>query len=93
MRTSYSRHLYGGAADVFVDADGDGRMDDLNDDGRVTKADAHVEADAHILAALIEGLTSVPWYRPLVGGLSAYGPAPHRGPFVHVDVRGTKARW
>ncbi|NBC17592.1 MAG: hypothetical protein GVY18_09800, partial [Bacteroidetes bacterium] len=37
-RTKYSRHLYGGAADIFVDVDADGAMDDLNDDGRVTRA-------------------------------------------------------
>ena len=29
----------------------------------------------------------------LVGGLGIYGPAPHRGPFIHVDVRGEAARW
>ena len=32
-RTIYRRHLYGDAADIFVDADGDGPMDDLNGDG------------------------------------------------------------
>ena len=86
-RTSYSRHLYGDAADIFVDADGNGRMDDLDGDGRITRADAVV------LAHLIGDLTDEPWYEPLVGGLGIYGPAPHRGPFVHVDTRGTKARW
>ena len=30
---------------------------------------------------------------PFVGGLGIYGPAPHRGPFVHVDTRGEPVRW
>jgi hypothetical protein len=33
-KTVYSRHLWGDAADIYVDADGDGGMDDLNGDGR-----------------------------------------------------------
>ena len=86
-RSSYSRHLYGGAADVFVDADGNDRMDDLNGDGRITKADAEV------LAGIVRAKAKETWYRPMVGGMGVYGPAPHRGPFVHVDVRGHKARW
>ncbi|HHP7237919.1 D-Ala-D-Ala carboxypeptidase family metallohydrolase [Longibacter sp.] len=85
--TSYSRHLYGGAADVFVDADGNGVMDDLTGDGRVTKA------DARRLANMVESMRDEAWYEPLVGGLGIYGPAPHRGPFVHVDTRGRPARW
>ena len=27
------------------------------------------------------------------GGLGVYGPASHRGPFVHIDLRGYRARW
>ncbi|NBC16040.1 MAG: hypothetical protein GVY18_01850, partial [Bacteroidetes bacterium] len=86
-RTKYSRHLYGGAADIFVDVDADGAMDDLNDDGRVTRADAKV------LAAIVEAQSDETWYQPFLGGLGIYGPAPHRGPFIHVDVRGHRARW
>ena len=85
--TNYSRHVYGDAADVFVDADGDGVMDDVTGDGEVT------EADAEWLAAVVEDLTDQPWYAPFVGGLGIYGPAPHRGPFVHVDTRGEPVRW
>ena len=36
----FSRHVWGGAADVFVDEDGNGVMDDLNRDGNVTRADS-----------------------------------------------------
>ena len=84
--TEYSRHLYGDAADIFVDANEDGRMDDLTGDGRVTTADADALADivAHVPT---EGRDA------FVGGLSTYGPASHRGPFVHLDLRGTRARW
>lgn len=84
--TEYSRHLYGDAADVFVDTDRNGRMDDLTGDGRVTTADA--EQLATLVADIpTEGRDA------FVGGLSTYGPASHRGPFVHLDLRGTRARW
>lgn len=86
-QTDYSRHLYGGAADIFVDADGDEHMDDLNGDGHVTRADAEV------LANIVDGLQRDADAAPEVGGLGVYGPAPHRGPFVHVDARGDRARW
>ena len=39
-RVRDSRHQYGDAADVFVDNEGRGRMDDLNHDGRVDYRDA-----------------------------------------------------
>jgi len=84
-RATHSRHMYGDAADVFVDADQDGRMDDLNGDGKVTVADAYVLRAA---AEKVEGQ-----YPTLVGGLSAYPANSVHGPFVHVDARGVKARW
>lgn len=84
----YSRHVYGDAADVFIDVDGDNRMDDLNGDG---KSDFE---DAEFLASIVESLAeSDPFVKPLVGGIGRYGPKPHRGPFVHVDTRGYAARW
>lgn len=84
--TSYSRHLYGDAADIFVDADGDGRMDDLTGDGRVTRADAEYLAQ---IVQSVKEQENVDY----AGGVGIYGPAPHRGPFVHVDLRGYRARW
>jgi hypothetical protein len=84
-RASLSRHMYGDASDVFVDADGNGRMDDLNGDGQVTVADARV---LFSVAETVE--TANP---DLVGGLSAYPANSAHGPFVHVDTRGVKARW
>lgn len=85
--TVYSRHLYGDAADVYVDEDGDGRMDDLNEDGRSDRA------DVEILYEIIEGLEERASWQPFVGGVGLYDAAPHRGPFLHVDTRGYRARW
>jgi len=83
--TVYSRHLYGDAADIFVDADNNGWMDDLTGDGRVT------EADARYLARVIQSTLGEDG--TFEGGLGTYGPASHRGPFVHLDFRGYPARW
>jgi hypothetical protein len=85
--TTYSAHLYGIAADIFVDQDADVYMDDLNGDGAV-----NVE-DARLLYETVEGADHEAWYEGLEGGLGLYGPAPHRGPFIHVDVRGEPVRW
>jgi hypothetical protein len=41
-RTTFSRHIAGDAADIFVDANGDDRMDDLNGDGRINRRDSRV---------------------------------------------------
>jgi Peptidase M15 len=84
-RASLSRHMYGDAADVFVDEDRNGNMDDLNRDGRITRDDALV------LFAAAERVERK--HPDLVGGLSAYKANSAHGPFVHVDVRGRRARW
>jgi uncharacterized protein YcbK (DUF882 family) len=86
-QTINSRHTHADAADIYVDLDRDGRMDDLDGSGSVAVG------DARHMAALVEGLVGQDWYRPFVGGLGTYGPAPHRGPFIHVDTRGFQARW
>lgn len=85
---AYSRHLWGGAADIFIDVDpADGVMDDLDGSGKVD------ERDAAVLRDLVEKLTKRPFYTPFVGGLARYRANAAHGPFVHVDVRGTRARW
>jgi hypothetical protein len=84
-RASESRHMYGDAADVIVDANEDGVMDDLDGDGSVTIRDARV------LYAVAEGVERE--HPDLVGGLSAYRANSAHGPFVHVDARGVRARW
>ena len=84
-RASLSRHMYGDAADVFVDNDGDGRMDDLNGDGRVDYRDAQVILDA---AEQVERA-----HPDVTGGVGVYKATSSHGPFAHVDVRGHRARW
>ncbi|MDH4347657.1 MAG: DUF882 domain-containing protein [Gemmatimonadota bacterium] len=84
-RAGNSRHMYGDAADIFVDADGNGRMDDLDGDRRVTIA------DAQWLARVAERVEAD--HPSLTGGIGVYRANTVHGPFVHVDTRGTRARW
>lgn len=84
----YSRHNWGGAADIFIDENPkDGMMDDLNRDGKNNWEDAKVLYD------IIDEMYGKPWYAPFVGGLGRYKKTDAHGPFVHVDVRGFHARW
>lgn len=84
-RAKASRHQYGDAADVFVDNDGDGWMDDLDRNGRIDHRDARVLLRA---AERVEAA-----YPELVGGMGTYRATRAHGPFVHIDVRGDRARW
>ena len=82
-----SRHMYGDASDIYVDVDPrDGVMDDLNGDGRITKADADFLYD--IAERLFAKRRDV-----APGGLGSYSANAVHGPFVHSDGRGSKARW
>lgn len=83
----YSRHLWGGAADIFIDTDGDGVMDDITFDGVSDRRDAAALYD------LLDQASRRPPFLSLVGGLGEYGANHAHGPFVHVDVRGARARW
>jgi len=80
-----SRHQFGDAVDIIVDDDGDGRMDDLNRDGRRDMRDTEPLARA---IARVERT-----HPSLVGGLGTYQATGPSGPFAHIDVRGTSARW
>lgn len=80
-----SRHQYGDAADFIVDADGDGRLDDLNRDGRRDLA------DARWLVRVILALEAQ--HPDLVGGIGVYRRDGGNGHFLHVDTRGERARW
>jgi hypothetical protein len=84
---AFSRHQWGDAADVYVDVDGNGRLDDLDGDG------ASGLGDALRLLAIFESAGGRPDLKGLEGGLGPYGPGVNRGPFVHVDSRGSRARW
>lgn len=82
-----SRHIYGGAADIFIDTDGDDVMDDLNGDGEFDRRDAAALFD------LVDSLASAPDFSGLAGGLGEYAPNAWHGPFVHVDERGWNVHW
>lgn len=83
-----SRHLWGDAADIYIDEHPqDGRMDDLNGDGRRDRTDADWLFD------FVERLQGNANFTAKPGGMGAYGSTRYHGPFVHLDVRGYKARW
>ena len=84
-RALLSRHTYGDASDVWVDNDQDGYIDDLNQDGRRDVRDAEV---------MLRAVDRVEAKHPeLAGGCGVYRPNSAHGPFVHIDTRGSKARW
>ena len=84
-RAGLSRHMYGDAADVFVDNDRNGMLDDLNRDGRVDTR------DTEIVSAAAERVEAK--HRSLIGGIGTYAACCGHGPFTHIDVRGSRARW
>jgi uncharacterized protein YcbK (DUF882 family) len=85
-RGAVSRHMYGDAIDFYIDNARDGRMDDLNGDGRIDLEDVRLIAEA---AERVQRR-----YPEYVGGIGIYRPVrgSHSG-FVHIDTRGTRARW
>lgn len=85
--TSYSRHLYGDAMDIYVDENHDGNMDDINHDGRI---DAN---DAKFLLTIAEAIDRSTEWGWLKGGAGVYHATGAHGPYLHVDARGYVARW
>ncbi|HWK89891.1 MAG TPA: hypothetical protein VNP72_07840, partial [Longimicrobium sp.] len=84
-RARLSRHTYGDASDVWVDNDQDGYMDDLNGDGRRDTGDAQV---------MLRAVERVERRFPqLMGGAGVYPDNGAHGPFIHIDARGSHARW
>jgi uncharacterized protein YcbK (DUF882 family) len=84
-RAGLSRHMYGDAADIFIDSNHDGVMDDLNHDGRINIADSRV---------VLQAVDRVEAAHPeLVGGAGVYPAEAGHGPFIHIDSRGYRARW
>jgi len=84
----YSRHTWGGAADIYISKTYDGRLiSDVNHDGRDDFG------DSRLLAADFNKLFHEPRYDFLRGGIGAYPATSRHNPFVHVDVRGFRARW
>lgn len=84
-RAKFSRHTYGDAADIWVDDDDDGHMDDLNRDGKIDDGDAEYLV---MIASRVEQA-----HPELVGGAGIYKANRVHGPFTHIDVRGKAARW
>jgi hypothetical protein len=84
----YSRHVWGGAVDIFIDEKPkNGIMDDLNGDGAIDYRDAAIIYD------IIDEMYGKSFYEAFVGGLGWYRKTSRHGPFVHVDVRGFRVRW
>ena len=71
-----SRHQYGDAADVTIDANFDGR---------------YTAFDSRLVATAVEKVERE--HPELAGGLGLYTSARYRTPYVHIDARGTRARW
>lgn len=86
-QTNFSRHLFGDAADIYIDNNADNWMDDLNCDGKINLADADV------LFALAQKFDQQKKYNTLKGGLSSYKGNGVRGPFIHLDTRGFHVNW
>jgi hypothetical protein len=84
-RANLSRHMYGDASDVYIDDNGDGQMDDLNHDGKISIDDARV------ISAAVDRVDAA--HPELIGGAGVYTAAPGHGPFIHIDTRGYRARW
>ena len=82
-----SRHTYGDAMDFFIDVDGDGRMDDLNKDGR------HNKQDVDLLYKIVDSFKRRSENAHLIGGVGRYYKTSNHGGFIHVDTRGYRARW
>jgi Peptidase M15 len=83
----YSMHQWGSAADIYVDPKDIDRMEDLNRDGRIDVRDAKYLYDE------IEALLTEKGAQKFQGGMGFYPATKAHPPFVHVDVRGTRARW
>jgi len=83
----YSMHQWGSAADIYVDPKDMNRMEDLNRDGQVDIRDSKFLYDE------IEAWLSEKEGQKFQGGMGFYPGTSAHPPFVHVDDRGTRARW
>ena len=83
----YSMHQWGSAADVYVDPAKNDRMEDLNRDGKIDVQDSKFLYDE------IDEMLAGEAFRRFQGGMGYYPATSAHPPFVHVDVRGTAARW
>jgi len=82
--STYSRHMYGDASDIYVDDNHDGFFDDLDGDGKITNKDTKWLAN---LANDVQRKYNIK------GGVGIYKRNSRHPRFVHVDARGYYARW
>jgi hypothetical protein len=83
----YSMHQWGSAADVYIDPAKKDRMADLNHDGQVDIQDSKLLYDD------IDRMLATKDFARFQGGMGFYPGTSAHPPFVHIDVRGTAARW
>lgn len=84
--TGFSLHLYGAAADIWIESwPANGLIDDLDRNKRIDVFDGEVIVQS---ARNLEASGEV-----AVGGASAYRWISTHGPFVHLDTRGSAAVW
>jgi hypothetical protein len=83
----YSQHQWGSAADIFIDPHDRNRMEDL-DGNRVVDI-----RDSKFFYDRIDDMLALKPFQRFQGGMGYYPATNAHPPFVHVDVRGTKARW
>ena len=50
-------------------------------------------AGADVIYELVDRQYVKPWYQRFVGGLGRYKRSATHPPFVHIDARGSHARW
>lgn len=89
LKSPFSQHMYGRAADFIIDTDGDLRLDDLDGDGDVDVRDAGIILHfVNVLDRRYRNLGD-----PRVGGAGVYDhndffERPVQSPYAHLDVRG-----
>ncbi len=76
----FSRHMWGDAADLLI-------TEDLNSDGKIDFQDSLYLKNVIDILEREEPESFTP------GGMGVYKHSGMHGPFVHVDARGTGARW
>jgi len=83
----FSRHVFGNAADVYVDTNHDGVIDDLNNDGKCNMDDEMV------MYKIVNSFDKDSDFSELIGGAGIYKKNSRHTYFIHIDTRGYKARW
>jgi Peptidase M15 len=85
---AYSRHMWGDAADIYIDASSTGA-----DVRGAASSDRVNYMNSSVLAKDANRLFHEPEYAYLQGGIGVYPATDTHPPFMHVDARGFRARW